>query len=422
MKVLHICTSLEGGAGICASRIINATRAIGVNVRVLVASGNKKDGVDIVMPEYPWSRCWLMRIIQALQEKRGKWPFEIVLLRRINAELRVNNKTATFTSPRTLYKNLANHPWTKEADLIHLHWIGNFVDYESFFKNMNKPIIWTIHDENPGLGGFHYTMWKNEANDCLKKLDDELMLVKERAYSYAHSLTLVALSTMMRDFFLNNQLLSKFHSVIINNGIEADKFTLVSKSCAREALSLPESSKVFLFVSYNIHEDRKGLKVLIEALELLRIPNTILLCLGNYDYLPETSFKVRCEGFISNNRIQSLYYSAADLFLMPSYQEAFAQTPMEAMACGTPVVSFPCSGATDLINATSGVVCSDFTVASLIEAIHVAMNRKYKREDIREYVLNNYSYDKIGKQYKSLYESLLGQKSATSSSFSKKKE
>jgi glycosyltransferase involved in cell wall biosynthesis len=401
MKVVHICTSLEGGAGICAKRIVNATRSLGVDARVLVAKGNKLDYVDVIKPVYPWSKIWPVQKIQVFMNMFGRWPKTTVLNNRIAKELRDNQ--GTFTSPVTDYPNIASHPWIQKADIIHLHWIGNFVDYESFFKSVKKPIIWTIHDENPGLGGFHYTLWKDKATGSLRQLDDEFCGLKKRAYSCSNSLTLVAISTMMKEFFSKNELLSQFPCAIIHNGLFADHFSPIPVDCARQTLAIKNESKVFLFVSQDIHEDRKGLKALIEALEILNVPNTVLVCLGRFRSIPDASFEIRCEGFVGNNRLQSLYYSSADYYVMPSYQEAFAQTPMESMACGTPVVAFPCSGASDLINQENGVVCDDFTVEALVSGIKLAMSRSYSRDTIRKNLINRFSYDKIAKEYIELY-------------------
>ena len=407
MKVVHVCTSLEGGAGLCAHRIIRSTRAWGIDAKAIVAHGKKSENVDVVTPVYPWSRNWMIRKFQVLQNMRRTWPHTERIYRRIEEEKAKNQKLVTFTSPITLYKELVNHPWIEQADIVHLHWIGDFVDYDSFFTEIKKPILWTIHDENPGLGGFHYQMWKDNAIESFKDFDDELAIVKEKAYSHVNSMTLVAISSMMRGYFERNSLLSRFPCSVIHNGIEEKNFFPISRHCAREALNIPKESVMFLFAAQDIHEDRKGLKELIGALEELKIPNTLLVCLGNFIAIPNASFEIRCEGFVGNNRLQSLYYSAADFFVLPSFQEAFCQTPIEAMACGTPVVAFPCSGASDLINEDNGVVCEYFTADALANGIKTAMSREYDPKIIREDVINRFSYDKIAQQYIELYKKVL---------------
>ena len=58
MKVVHICTTLDGGAGRCAKRIAEVTKSLGIDTRILVAKGNKQDDVDVIKPVYPWSKIW----------------------------------------------------------------------------------------------------------------------------------------------------------------------------------------------------------------------------------------------------------------------------------------------------------------------------------------------------------------------------
>lgn len=406
MKVVHICTTLEGGAGLCASRIMKATKKLGINTYALLQSGKTNSNMDIVYGNIPWSKNWLVKKFQVILKLFQLWPYPIKISHKVQKE-RQKYTNAYFSSPITLYKNIAEHPWVKEADIIHLQWVGGFLDYESFFKNVHKPIVWTIHDENPGLGGFHYSSWKAAAPDSFKKLDDEFMEIKRNAYKEAKSMTLVAISTMMADYFKNNELLKDFPVKIIHNGIDGDAFTPINKGIAREALAIEKDELIFLFAANYIHEDRKGLKELIEALEKMNLSNTTLICLGKYNNMPKASFRIRCEGFVSNSRLQSLYYSAADYFVMPSFQEAFAQTPMEAMACGTPVIAFPCSGARDLINEKNGVVCEKFTIDALKEGIKTALKHNYKGEEIRQNLLERFSYDIIAKQYIELYKSLI---------------
>ena len=384
MKVVHILTTFEGGAGIAANRIFNSTRALGVDAKALVAYGENTDIVNVVKPVNVLSKFGVIRKIQALLMMKGIWPQSEVINRRIQSEMNKNAKECCFSSPVTLYTTIADHPWVKEADIIHLHWVGNFLDYKSFFSKVGKPVVWGMQDENPGLGGFHYEIWKKETIDSFRMFDDEFIQLKSQAMKNIRSMTIVAISSKLKEFTKRSKLLCNYPCVVINNGVEKENFNPVPISIAREALNIPKDSHVFLFCAYNIHDKRKGLKELIKALENLNLPNTLLVCLGIFHRVPESSVQISCEGFVGNNRLQSLYYSAADFFVMPSFSEAFGQVALEALACGTPLIAFPNDGAYDLITSENGVLCRDFTVDSLVEGIKIAMNAKYDRVKIRE--------------------------------------
>lgn len=407
MRVVHICTSLNGGAGLCASRIIQATKVLGIDARAVVKEGQEDKMVSVVRQTNPWSGNWLFRKIQVLLCKTVQWPKYLFIELIIAKERQKHHQTICFTSPITSYTKLPEHPWIKDADIVHLHWIGGFVDYPSFFRQIDKPVVWTIHDENPGLGGFHYISWKEFAPKSFQLLDDKLVQIKEIAYKNATSTTLVAISSMMADFFRENQLLRQFPLVVIHNGVDGNAFVPIDSSFARGVLGIRQDDLVFLFVAQDIHEERKGFAQLMKALEGLKIPNINLLCIGHFREKATSSFRIRYEGFIPNNYLLSLYYSAADFLVMPSFQEAFAQTPLEAMACGTPVISYPCSGASDLINKQNGIVCRDFTVEALMEGIQEAIIHNYSKEHIRKDVLTRFSYDIIAKQYYELYKKIL---------------
>jgi glycosyltransferase involved in cell wall biosynthesis len=406
MKVVHILTTFDGGAGIAAYRIFNSTRALGVDAKALVAYGKNTDIVNVIKPVNVFSRFWLIRRLQVFLQNKGIWPQTEVIRRRIQSEMDKNAKECFFSSPVTLYKTIADHPWVKEADIVHLHWVGDFLDYKSFFSKVEKPIVWGMQDENPGLGGFHYEIWKKEAIDSFKSFDDELIQLKCQAMKNVKSMTMVVIASKLKEFAKRSKLLCNYPCVVINNGVEKEKFVPIPINIAREALNIPKDSRVFLFVAQNIHDKRKGLKELINALENLNMPNTLLVCLGTFHSVPESSVQIRCEGFVSNNRLQSLFYSAADYFVMPSFAEAFGQVALEALACGTPLIAFPNDGAHDLITSGNGVLCQDFTVDSLVEGIKIAMNEEYDRMKIREDAIRRFSYDKIGKQYLELYEKI----------------
>ena len=404
IKVVHLCSSLEGGAGLCATRIIRSTNLLGIDNHVLVKYGSTNDYVDVIKCNRAKNKTiyWFQKFLHHFH----MWPKACRTNYKIEKAILNHDIYGYFSSPLTEYR-ISKHPWITEADIIHIHWVGGFLDYKSFFKNINKPIVWTLHDENPGLGGFHYKIWKEISTPKGQQIDNDLALIKKEAYNHIKSMHIVAISTMMKDFIKSNNLLKKYPCTLIHNGIEEKLFTPIDKTIARNALKIGTNKVVFMFVAYTIYEDRKGLKDLLKALEILNIPNTTLICLGQYITKPQTSYEVLCEGLITNPRLLSLYYSAADFFIMPSYQEAFAQTPMEAMACGTPVIAYPCSGTNDLIRPFNGIVCADFNIRALVDAIRSAMNNHYDRNEIRNYIVGRFSYNIIAKQYLQLYEKML---------------
>ena len=137
-------------------------------------------------------------------------------------------------------------------------------------------------------------------------------------------------------------------------------------------------------------------------MEYMQPHNITLLCVGK-GVLPKCSFNIVGTGAIANPHLLALAYSASDLFVMPSYQEAFAQAPLEAMVCGCPVVAFPCSGTEELINEANGIRCQEFTEEALSDSIMAALATKYDRQAIREDVVERFDIDKIANQYIDLY-------------------
>lgn len=411
MKVVHINTYQTGGAAICAIRIHNALKKRGVESKMIFAYGIKTADFDVIDSEpYQWSKHWILRKIQCFACKLHMWPLYEYLEYK-HAKIKKRGGRSFFTFPVSQYKKLVEHPWIIEADIVHLHWIAGFVDYPSFFRSINKPIVWTLHDENPGLGGFHYTTAREKAPIGLyDSLERVCTTIKRKVYLNNRNLHLIAISKLMKDFVKNNNLLRKFPVTEIYNGIDEDEFKIEDKNQSRRDLSLPlEDQKILLFSSYNIWDERKGLRELIQAIEKIHFDKKpVLVCLGNCGELPQSDFiDFVCPGLIQDKNILSKYYSAADLFVMPSFQESFGQTPVESVSCGTPVIAFPSGIIPELINVTNGFVCRDYTVEALIEGLSSVLSRSYDSTNIRKDAIKKFSYCKISQQYLELYSTVV---------------
>lgn len=159
MKVVHITKLPDGGASWCAMRISNSLKQQGVDSKILLMQGAPDNNISIADIDwlYKEHKNIFIRIVFKLLRLILRPKFEYLTYKRKKA---AKTSNAFFTSPITAYTNIVNHPLIKDADIIHLHWVSDFVDFPSFFRKINKPIVWTIHDENPGLGGFHYELHK----------------------------------------------------------------------------------------------------------------------------------------------------------------------------------------------------------------------------------------------------------------------
>lgn len=409
MKIVHISTSNNGGAGLGASRLHQAMRLKGIESSLIVAK-KEIDTPQTVQAEpninvYTPPKNPILAKVQKYLRRRGMCLLPLEKAERETSLLQAQHNTF-FTLPISRY-DLSTHPLIKQADIIHLHWVENFLDYPSFFRNVHKPIVWTIRDENIGFGGFHYSEEYNRCATFFAPYEKDMAEIKRNALERKSNIHMVALSNITKEFYLNNHINNSFPVSFIPNGIDTNDFDFRDKKISRTIIGCRQSSVVFSFCSVHLHDNRKGLSKLITALERLDLPNVELICVGLGT--PPHSDKIRVIGLgsIESPRMLSMVYSASDFFVMPSSQESFGKTLAEAMACGTPVIAFPAGIAPEAITEYTGILCSDFSVEALINAIQRGLLLHYDSQHIRNHILKNYSIEKVCSEYINLYTSLL---------------
>ena len=410
MQILHITTNDFMGAGWCVLRIHKALLKQGVDSKVLVARKHSRELLVFGMMPNRQSvirkpKNKVMRKFYTLLRLLGFFETKGEHASRLAKSIKWNTKV-TWYAPFTDY-DLLQLDLVKEADIIHLHWIAGFVDYESFFPKVDKPIVWTLHDENIALGGFHFMRDKDNNYDCCKQLEDDYATIKQKAMAQAKEMHIVALSDMMQHFVENQSFLANRPLHRIYNSVDCDVYGIQPQAVSRKVLGIPEDAVVFAFCAYRLYDERKGLKDLIQAIEALANEKIAVLCIGGGNLPMGTKIPVFFTGELQEDKLMSFAYSAADYFALPSYQEVFAQTPLEAMACGLPVVAYPCSGTSDLISDFNGVVCSDFTVEALREGMVKLMATQYDKTKIRNHVVKHFTPQHIARQYMELYQSIL---------------
>lgn len=410
MKIVHIATTDSGGAGIGMVNLHKALLEFGIDSKVLVAHKTLKDDSIIqIQPNYhlfKWSKNRIIRKIQELLRCCGL--FKTIVEKWDNKIWKTNQKCykeVCFTSPYTKY-DITQHFLLKDADIIHLHWVGDFLDYKSFFSKITKPIVWTLRDENPGLGGFHYLSDKTKYIQYYDSLETIFEAIKCQVIQNFNNLTLVALSNYMIDFckgikWLKNK---KIHKIY--NSIDNKTYHHIDKGIARKALQIDNEIFVVLFVAVRLMDERKGFTQLINAIDYLDFPIKIL-CVGKDDLSTEDRNDIICYGSIDNPYLMSIFYSAADVFVNPTMEESFGKTIVESLLCGTPVISTNEGIAKEIINDECGYIISDRQPSTIAYGIKYVRNHLYDSSKIINKYVPIFSPEKIVNEHIIMYNNIL---------------
>lgn len=393
MKVLHITTKDNAGAGLCCVRIHQSLLAQNIESKVLTME-KTWDNPEIY--QYGYKRIMLMKAVSKLLRMIG---LEITEWNKVR---KLGKKSHTTYSLPISPVDITKSKLIEWADIIHLHWVNNYVDLPSFFSKVRKPVVWTLHDENLFYGIAHYS--KDVIDNDLEK---KYASLKRDILINSSNLTVVFLSQYLQRRFSQHVIVQNKRNVVINNSVNCNRFVPIDKIKARNEYAIPLNKKVVCFLANSINEKRKGLQILVDALHEIKEIDWLILAIGGNGDNRRWDI-VKSVGSVTDQHMLNSLLCCCDFMAMPSFQEAFAQSPMEAMACGLPVVVFPVSGTSELINERNGVVCTDFTLEALKKGIMTLMNRQYDSTWIRQDMMNRFSPEVIAKKYIDLYKEILG--------------
>ncbi len=313
------------------------------------------------------------------------------------------------------------------CEIVNLHWVAGLVDFGSFFRTVpqRSPLVWTLHDTNPFTGGCHYYGACRRFNDgcgaCPQLgsvIDSDLTRAiwqrKKAAYSRIPDgrLHVVAPSRWLAGEARQSALLGRFPVSVIPNGLDTEAFGPRDRATARDVLGIPRGARVVLFAADSIGDRRKGFAPLAEALAPLPADAGIhLVSVGKNAVSPNIRLPYLNLGFFKNDRILSLVYSAADLYVIPTLDDNLPNTVLESMSCGTPVVGFEVGGVPDMVrNGVSGFVVPKGDTTALRQAVlrvldNVAL-RSEMSQNCRRIAVEEYDIKLQARRYMTLYESM----------------
>lgn len=412
--VAHFSSQLGGGGHIAARRLHDALRKNGLDSCFFYGTGETNDPSYIPVFQ---NRTFLRRTMATLATG---WR---------NRQLSPNGYVA---SPYWIRKTpLPNGQ--KAPEVINLHDVARWLDLPSFFNSLpdGLPVVWSLHVLIPVTGGCIYPGdcdgFTRQCGNCPQQkrpsqrdATNKFFRLKEHYYKKLN-LHLVGNSAWTTSQAQRSSLVKYVKSIrTIHYGLNIEQFKPVNKKVAREALGIAPDKFVIGFACSNFTERRKGAHFLIEALKSFSAENILLAVFGSGLWPQDaTTVETITMGSIGSPRLQSLYYSALDVFAMPTQVETFGNVAMEAMACETPVVAYPGGGLSDVVaDGETGLIEPETgSVAGLVRMLHWMWQHPTERAAMgiaaRQRVIENFTDLLMARRYSELYHEL---QSATTAS------
>jgi glycosyltransferase involved in cell wall biosynthesis len=415
MKIVHLSTSdISGGAARAAHRLHTGLRRLSYGSSMFVANRASVDPTVITfVPPIDLSN----RLRRRLRRER---------ITRSFMRYRVSRPASyeRFSDDRTQHGAALVHQ-LPPGDVVNLHSIASFIDYRTFFAAVpqHTPVVWTLHDMNPFTGGCHYDdgcgrymdgcgVCPQLGSDDAADLSHKIWERKRKIFAQIKPgrLHIVTPSHWMAGMVKCSILLGGCPVTVIPYGLDVDDFAPRPRCPARNILGVPQNARVVLFVAEAMEIRRKGFALLAKALAgLADLTNLFVISVGRRKPAIDTQFPHLHLGHISNDRLLSLVYSAADILVCPALQENLAQTALESLACGTPIVGFAVGGFPDMVRqGVTGLLVPPQDVPALRAAIADSLQDVSRRAEMaancRRIAVEEYSLEVQARRYVELYQ------------------
>lgn len=314
-----------------------------------------------------------------------------------------------------------------KPDIIQMHHIhGYFINMEVLFnylKGIKIPIVWVFHDCWAFTGHCAYfdfvgcQKWKTECYECEQKNEYPKSLLKDNStnnynlkktlFTNIENMHIVCVSNWLKNN-VQQSFLKDYPLTVIHNGIDTNVFKPYNnKKYVFEKYSIKTTSLVIGVA--NIWERRKGLNDILKLREILDSNCTILLVGLNKKQLADLP-----KGIVGVLRTESIHtlaelYSAADVFINPTWEDTYPTTNLEAMACGTPVVTYETGGSVESLTTETGIVVNKGSVVGMNNAIDKILNygKGFYSENCRKRAENFFDKKFAFEKYLHLYNQLL---------------
>lgn len=337
-----------------------------------------------------------------------------------NAISRITDRAGFYSNIPTL--RLLRFMDQYKPDLIHLHNLhGYYVNIRLLFdyiKQHDIPVVWTLHDCWAFTGHCtHFDFvgcdrWHTKCFDCPQKKEYPQSLVldqsarnfrqKKELFTSLNKISIVTPSKWLADC-VKQSFLSKYDITTIPNGIDLEVFRPV-ESDIKNRLSIPDHKKIVLAVA-NVWDKRKGFSDVIRLSQLLPENAYQIVMVG----LTEAQISSLPKNIIGIKRTKNInelveLYSAAFMFFNPTYEDNFPTTNIEALACGTPVITYMTGGSLEAIDEKTGFAVGK---GDLSKVLNIITNPNIDGNACRQRSESRFNKSEMYFQYLKIYRLLM---------------
>lgn len=331
-----------------------------------------------------------------------------------NAISRITDRAGFYSKKAT--RQFIDFIKSYKPDLIHLHNLhGYYINIELLFNYLGStkiPIVWTLHDCWAYTGHCtHYSYigcrkWISGCYKCPQKSNYPKSFVydnskknyinKKQLFTSLQSLSITTPSVWLADE-VKKSFLGKFPIFTIYNGIDLEIFKPINSNILAE-IGIYNKKKILLSVASSWNS-RKGLYDLIKLSSILDHSKYQQIIVG----LTNKEIRNIPKEIIGISRTDSLeelvkLYSAADVFINPSYEETMGMVTAEALACGTPVIVYDKTAVPEIPDSNSGIIVDAGSIGGIINSLPKAIS--LDREECRK---RAYCFE-INQQYEAYYQ------------------
>ena len=307
-----------------------------------------------------------------------------------------------------------------KPDIIHLQNIhGYYINYSFLFSYLEEsrlPVVWTLHDCWPFTGHCVYFdavgcgKWRTHCENCPQRKTYPQSIIdrsyinfekKKKIFCSLDNLTIVPVSDWLSGL-VSNSFLSEFPRHVIHNGIDLSVFHPGNDSL-KSKLGF-QNKKLVLGVADGFGQ-RKGLDDFVALNKIISPEYQIVLIGASKSEIEKLPKDIVAIPRTDSQSQLAEYYSAADAYVNPTYEDNFPTTNIEALACGTPVITYRTGGSPEAVSPETGIVVEQGDVAGMAEAIReICKNKDFYTVACRKRAEEHFDKDKCFEKYVELYE------------------